>query len=272
MRAIGICRFSYPALGGFKRMHDTVEEREAYLYDDARMALRFRHFETLTLPSLAAQQDGRFAFLVITGENMPEPWWSRLNDVCASVPQIKVITKPPMRHRTAMQLAIKEELGEDDVPSLQFRLDDDDAVGTQFVRGIRRTARLSYRMWATWQNFVIEYSSGYAVRLGAEGILAQPVQGQFLACGLAVLFKPGDPKTVMNYGHHKLHHAMPTLIVPDEPMYLRAVHEDNDSRAAHSKLAPLDDGLRADFQNRFNVSEASVKEAFCAPAVPPGKG
>ena len=32
MRVIGICRFSYPALGGFKRMHETVEEREAYLY------------------------------------------------------------------------------------------------------------------------------------------------------------------------------------------------------------------------------------------------
>lgn len=272
MRCIGICRFSYPALGGFKRMHDSVAAREAYLYDDARMALRFRHFETLTLPSLAAQKDGRFTFLVITGENMPEPWWSRLNDICATVPQIKVITRPPMRHRTAMQLAIKQELGEDQDPSLQFRLDDDDAVGTNFVRGIRRTARLSQRMWAGWENFVIEYSSGYAVQLGPEGILALPVQGQFLACGLAVLFKPGDPKTVMNYGHHKLHLSMPTLIDPQSPMYLRAVHDDNDSRAQHSKLAPLDDATRAFFQERFNVNEATVRQAFCAPDVPPGKG
>ncbi|MCR9148136.1 MAG: putative rhamnosyl transferase [Rhodobacteraceae bacterium] len=272
MRVIGICRFSYPALGGFKRMHDSVSEREAYLYDDARMALRFRHFETLTLPSLAAQKDTRFSFLVITGENMPDPWWSRLNDICATVPQIKIVTKPPMRHRTAMQLAIKEELAGTEDISMQFRLDDDDAVGTNFIRSIRRTARLSHKMWADWDNFVIEYSSGYAVRLGPEGILAQPVQGQFLACGLAVLFRPSDPKTVMNYGHHKLHLTMPTLIDPQSPMYLRAVHDDNDSRATHSQLAPLDDDLRALFKERFNVTEAAVRAAFCAPAVPPGKG
>jgi len=37
MRVIGICRFSYPAHGGFRRMHDTLEEREAYLYHDTRM-------------------------------------------------------------------------------------------------------------------------------------------------------------------------------------------------------------------------------------------
>ena len=270
MRVIGICRFSYPAVGGFKRMHDSVAEREAYLYETTRMTLRFRHFETLTLPSLAAQKDKRFTFLVIAGENMPDPWWSRLNDICATVPQIKVVTKPPMRHRTAMQLAIREELGETDETSLQFRLDDDDAVGTNFIRGIRRTARLSRNMWANWSNFVIEYSSGFAVQLGPDGILAQPVQGQFLACGLAVLFRPDDPKTVMNYGHHKLHHSMPTLIDPQTPMYLRAVHNDNDSRVTHSKLAPLDDAGRALFADRFNVTEASVRAAFAAPAGIPG--
>ena len=83
MRVIGICRFSYPALGGFKRMHDTVKEREAYLYAPARMELRFRHFECLTLPSIAAQQNPDFTFLVMIGQNMPKPYLDRLHGLTA---------------------------------------------------------------------------------------------------------------------------------------------------------------------------------------------
>ncbi|WP_306130860.1 glycosyltransferase [Roseovarius sp. MMSF_3350] len=274
MRAIGICRFSYPALGGFKRMHDTVEEREAYLYAPERMDLRFRHFETLTLPSIAAQKDKRFTFLVLTGERMPKPYWDRLNDICAPVEQISIVTAEPMKHRTAMQIAIQRELAEGkDEESLQFRLDDDDAVGTNFIRGIRRTARLAGKLRDGWQNMVIEYSRGYSVKLTPEGILAQEIQGQFLACGLAVLFRPGDPRTVMNYGHHKLHHTMPTLIEPETAMYLRALHDDNDSHARISTegLAPLTDDQRAFFKDRFNVDEAAVQAAFSVPAASRGR-
>lgn len=250
-------------------MHDTVAEREAYLYALERMALRFRHFETLTLPSIAAQKDKRFTFIVLTGEHMPKPWWDRLNDICAPVEEIKIVTAEPMKHRTAMQLAIQRELAmHDDDESLQFRLDDDDAVGTNFVRGIRRTARLATKLRDGWQNMVIEYSRGYSVRLGPEGILAQEIQGQFLACGLAVLFRPGDAKTVMNYGHHKLHHSMPTLIDPNTEMYLRALHDDNDSHARTSDkgLTALTDEQRAFFKARFNVDEAAVQAAFSGQA------
>ncbi|WP_338549073.1 glycosyltransferase [Roseovarius phycicola] len=264
MRVIGLCRFSYPAIGGFKRMHDTVEEREAYLYAPERMDLRFRHFEALTLPSIAAQKDKRFTFLVVTGERMPKRYRDRLNDICASVPEVKLVTAPPAKHRTAMQNVIKAELGEDQTESLQFRLDDDDAVGTNFIRGIRRTARLVWKLRADWQNLVIEYSSGYSIKLTPDGILAKDMQGQFLACGLAVLFRPQDKKTVMNFAHHKLHHSMPTIIDPTTPMYLRAVHDDNDSRARgkDTGLKPLTDEDRAFFKARFNVDEKAVQAAF----------
>jgi len=268
MHAIGICRFSYPALGGFKRMHDTVEGREAYLYGAERMELRFRHFETLTLPSIAAQTDKRFVFIVLTGKHMPKPWWDRLNDICAAVDEIKIVTAEPMKHRTAMQLAIQHHLAlqDDAAESLQFRLDDDDAVGTNFVHEIRRTARLAFKLRANWQNMVIEYSRGYSVKLTPDGILAQEIQGQFLACGLAVIFRPGDPKTVMNYGHHKLHHSMPTLIDPNTAMYLRAIHDDNDSfaRTNDKGLIPLTNEQRTLFKERFNVDEAVVQAAFHA--------
>jgi len=264
MRVIGICRFSYPALGGFKRMHDSIEAREAYLYSAERLTLRFRHFETLTLPSIAAQRDKRFTLLIVTGERLPQPWKDRLHDLCATVPQIKIVAAPPERHRTAMQKAIQEELGEANEDSLQFRIDDDDAVDVSFVRSIRRTARLSSRLRTDWRNLAIEFSNGYSVLLTPEGIRAQKIQANFYACGLAVLFRPGDDKTVMNFAHHKLHHRMPTLINPLPEMYLRALHADNDSGATFDAeaLQPLDAAQRDQFKRRFNVDEEAVRASF----------
>lgn len=274
MRVLGICRFSYPALGGFKRMHDSIEEREAYLYAPERMELRFRHFEALTLPSIAAQNDKRFTFLIVTGEHMPDTYRERLHDICAPVEQIKIVPFPPMKHRLAMQIAIQNELADCEEDSMQFRLDDDDAVGVNFVRSLLRTARLSGRMRSNWENMVIEYSSGYSVKLGADGIRAQKIETQFLACGLGVIFRAGANKTIMNYGHHKLHLSMPTLIDPVNLMYLRAVHDDNDSnpRAKDSKLLALSDKEKALFEKRFNVSEAHVKQIFAATPAPLGTG
>ena len=272
MRVLGICRFSYPALGGFKRMHDTVQDREAYLYAPERMELRFRHFETLTLASIAAQRDPEFTFLVLVGDSLPKPYLERLRDITASVPQVRIVSRPPMKHRLAMQLVLQEELADTETESIQFRLDDDDAVGIHFIRALRRTARRSRRMREGWRNMAIEYRSGYSAHLSADGISARAVQAPFWACGLAVLFQPGDPKTVMNYPHHKLHEVMPTLIDPSTPMFIRAVHGDNDSGASDTRLKPLTDTESADFKARFNVDETYVKAVFSGQAAPRDTG
>ncbi|MFD0859189.1 putative rhamnosyl transferase [Roseovarius aquimarinus] len=273
MRVIGVCRFSYPALGGFKRMHDSVAEREAYLYAPARMALRFAHFEALTLPSVAAQTDPDFTFLIIIGPNMPEPWMGRLKALCADVPQIRIVPCEPLKHRLALQIAIQDELGAARPESLQFRLDDDDAMGVDFVEQARSVARRSGRLRRRQPRTAIEFNSGYSATLSAEGIIAEEVISSFWACGLAVHFAEGDDKTIMNFGHHKLHHVMPSIIHPHPPMYIRAKHADNDSEAKFRprRLKPLTDAQRQLFRTRFNVDEARVREIFGAQAGPRGK-
>jgi hypothetical protein len=52
MQVIGLCRFSYPALGGFQVLHDTTEDRMAYLWSKERLEERFRLLETVALPCL----------------------------------------------------------------------------------------------------------------------------------------------------------------------------------------------------------------------------
>jgi hypothetical protein len=57
MQAIGLCRFSYPAIGGFQVDFDDFAEKLDYLYAPARMEERFATFETVTLPPLSCSSE-----------------------------------------------------------------------------------------------------------------------------------------------------------------------------------------------------------------------
>jgi hypothetical protein len=177
-----------------------------------------------------------------------------------------------MKHRLAMQRAIKAELGEDSTPSMQFRLDDDDAVGLSFTRSLRWFEKHTRTMRKNWRFMAIDYNRGYSVCLSDQGILAEEVQTAFWPCGLAVLCRPGDELTVMNFGHHKLHHDMPTMIQPGPCMYLRARHDDNDSAAKFKTgpMHPLDARERSFFKSQFNVDEDQVRAVFSNPPSPVG--
>lgn len=274
MRVIGVCRFSYPAQGGFRRMHDTLAEREAYLYDDARMALRFRHFEALTLPSLAAQTNPEFTLLVVIGERMPKRWLERLHDVTARMPQIKITPMPSMKHRLAMQIAIQKEIEGSKGDTLQFRIDDDDAIGVDFVQQSLFAMRRAARFRKDCPRMVFEFNNGFSVALTEQSLLVEPEISGFLSCGLSVLFPEGDDKTIMNFGHHKLHHEMPAVIQPSPPMYLRSKHADNDSgrKFQPEGLAPMTAAQKALIEERFNVTEAQITRTCAALPVSRGKG
>src|SRR5680860_355103 len=98
MQVIGLCRFSYPALGGFQIEHGTPAARAAFLYDPVRMEERFATFTALTLPPLKAQTDPEFTLAIVVGDAMPEPMLERLLDLTQNVPQAVIIPRAPGRH------------------------------------------------------------------------------------------------------------------------------------------------------------------------------
>ena len=70
MQVIGLCRFSYPAIGGFQVEHNSIEERIAFLYAEARLDERFRLFETVALPCLREQTDQDFDLIIVIGDSL----------------------------------------------------------------------------------------------------------------------------------------------------------------------------------------------------------
>ena len=147
-------------------------------------------------------------------------------------------------------------------------------MGVDFVQQIRLIARRSERLRRREPRMVIKFNTGYSATLTKDGIMCEEVISSFWACGLAVYFAAGDRRTIMNYGHHKLHHEMPALVTPRPPMYIRAKHADNDSAAKFipKGLAPMNEDQRRVFKHRFNVEEDAVKALFAALDAPRGTG
>ncbi|NVK16296.1 MAG: hypothetical protein HWE35_19170 [Rhodobacteraceae bacterium] len=266
MQVIGLCRFSYPALGGFQVEHDTVAERIAYLYAEDRMEERFRLFETVALPSLRAQTDADFDLIIVTGDSLPRQHRDRLHDLTADMPQVRIVAEPPRRHREVMKEILNAARRNPDQPCLQFRADDDDAVAAEFVERLRETAADCAGLLEKSPTMAIDFNRGYIAEFGADGITAsEPAVRSYFTAALGMYAAGGVRQTIMNFGHHRIHHHMPSVTITDVPMWVRSHNTYNDSRqrnAGAEAVAPLTPKQEREFATMFGIKADHVRSVF----------
>lgn len=269
MQTIGLCRFSYLGGGGFQTMHDTLEERAAFLYDPARLEQRFRFFEAMTLPSVRGQTDPDFKFLIVIGEGFPDTYRKRLDALVADIPQAVIQVRPPGHHRTIMAEAVNSVREFDGKHCLQFRLDDDDAMGVTFIEKAKAAAELALPLMHRRKAFVVDFNKGYKASLGPNGIEAIAHKQPYLGIAQALVIAPKVPKTVLNFGHHKLWQMMPTLTFTDDDMWVRGYNDYNDSmqKPGHEvdPMTLLDSAGEDHFRATFNIDADHVRRVFSAP-------
>ena len=261
-QVIGLCRFSFPATAGFQAGPQTLAERAAYLYDPARLDERFRLFEAFTLPSIRAQSDPDFTFLIVVGTDLPPARLAQLRDLTADMPQVVIQAHAPGEHRPVMKAAINS-VRRKGCYSIQFRNDDDDAVGVEFVATLRRTLQEAAPLFQAHRHVVVDFTRGWNVLASAHGIQAEPVQRLFLGVAYGIIFRPDVALSVMNFGHHDAWKHMPTITRTEADMFLRGGNDHNDSGTRHSAALPL---LTADqerlFQRAFGVNAAQVRAIY----------
>lgn len=266
MQVIGLCRFSYPGLGGFQVEHETIEDRIAYLYDTARMEERFRHFEAITLPGLKAQTDGDFLFLIVVGDQLPRQWSDRLHDLVADFPQARIVAHPPREHRPVMAEIINDARGAFGQPCLQFRHDDDDAVAVTFVERLRAAAADCPGLLRDHRLVGFDFNRGFIARPDSDGICAEANVTPYWGVALAMAVKPWARHTIMNFGHNRLNRFMPTVTYTHEDMFVRGHNDHNDSRQGEKvtkvKLKRLDDKGERYFNDTFAISSDRVRTIF----------
>ncbi|KIC24486.1 putative rhamnosyl transferase [Leisingera sp. ANG-M6] len=268
MQVIGLCRFSYPAIGGFQVEHETMAERIAYLYSDARMEERFRLFETVALPSLRAQSDPGFDLIIVTGDSLPRQHSDRLRDLTSDMPQVQIVAQPPRRHREVMKELLNSARKDPHQPCLQFRFDDDDAVAGEFIERLRETAADCAPLLAKTDTAAIDFNRGYIAEFSADGIAAsEPAVRPYFTAALAMYAAGGCRKTIMNFAHNRIHHHMPTVTVTDVPMWVRSHNRFNDSRQDRAKpveVTRLTPKQEREFATVFGIRADRVRAAFSA--------
>lgn len=265
MQAIGLCRFSYPAIGGFQVEHDSIEDRIAYLYGEARLNERFALFEAVALPCLRAQSDPDFHLIIVIGDQFPKHYAARLEALVADMPQVIVHQEPPRNQREVMKEILNEARLSPDEPCLQFRYDDDDAVAVDFIARLRAATRDAAGLLKKHKTVAFDWSKGFIAEFSAEGISASESYGPLNVAALGMYVKGGCDLTIMNYNHTRLPRFMPTLSYPTSAMFVRSHNGFNDARqkrVAEVPVAPLDADQEALFRDRFAIDVDTVKRVF----------
>ncbi|MGH1454161.1 MAG: glycosyltransferase [Paracoccaceae bacterium] len=266
MQVIGICRFSYVGTGGFQVEHDTPEERAAYLFDADRLEERFRTFESFTLPSIKAQTDPDFTFLIVISTLMPDVARRRLMDLVSGVPQILVEAWEPRRHRAVMRDAINGVRLDNGEFCLQFRLDDDDAVAVDFVEKLRRDGEKLVPFLQGRRHVALDFRKGYVVSPDEKGMMFGEIDEPCWTPALAIAFAPDVDLTVMNFSHNKLPRAMAVVSFADDAMFIRGINNFNDSRQKDGTkpydMKRMDAETKRAFRQRFGIEPAKIKTLY----------
>ena len=215
MNIVGICRFSLLGRGDWKayrdKSDDEVEaiaaEQAKILFAPERMEKRLATFEHLTLASLRAQTDQDFKFIVAASESMPMKYRRRLLEMCAAVPQVYVRFFELCDIGEA-QDKVFAELGISLHDTLQFRLDDDDALSVNFVRKKREAAAL---LMPSAMPFTISFREFMFCAKGGEHAGVYNMAEPFLGVGVALRH---PTKSVYAFGHFALPRRFTGITIP----------------------------------------------------------
>lgn len=264
LQILALVRFAYPGLGGFQTGHATVAERQAHLWAPARMEARLRSLEHVCLRTLSRQTDGAFRTLVVTGDALPEPWRSRLAALVDALPGGELVFQRPMNHRDAMAEVVSARLRAPGPPAVQFRQDDDDGVGRDFVERLRRTVTDALPLWRRHGRLAVDFTDGMLLRLTPDGPMVEEAVRSHLGVAQAVVLRPGARRTAIHFPHHRLGRLMPAITLPGERMWLRGVDGTNDSRmpGALERLRPATGAQRAELEDRFGLDLGAIARSF----------
>ncbi|MEL6621080.1 MAG: putative rhamnosyl transferase [Pseudomonadota bacterium] len=265
MQVIGLCRFSYPALGGFQVEHESIEDRVAYLWTEDRLEERFRLMETIALPCLRAQTDPDFDLLIMIGDTFPKHHEDRLRDITAGMKQIQILKQPPRNNREVCKEVLNTARRNPAQPCIQFRHDDDDAVAVDFIEKMRQAARDSRPLMKKHRTVGLDWNHGYVAEVGANGISATEMYRNYYVAALGVHVAGDCSMTIHNFMHERIPRFMPCVTYNDPAMFVRTHNGYNDSRQKKVKdvpVEPLTAKQEKIFRDRFAIDIDRVQSVF----------
>lgn len=254
-------RFSYLSKTGFTREVPAGMTRQAFLYDPARLERRFRLFEALTVPALCGQSDAEFTCLLVTGQDLPGAARQRLEGLLAPLRDLRIVALPPMHHYPAMCRAIDQCRDPAASHVTTVRLDDDDALGLDYIARLRRIATALADVSEKRDAVVIAFNNGFFLEQGCDSTQVYNVREKLpLGAGLALMAPADCADNIYARNHRLLPMFYDSFCEANTPMFIRSVHADNDSEPhlTGRREAMPDNEIDAILKARFGQSLARL--------------
>lgn len=236
----GLCRFSFPCTGGFKKYHESLEERRTALYAPKRLDERTLWFEHIFLPPLRAQSDKDFTLHLLLGEDFPDPWRSRVQAAIKDVPQVQAHWREPGDHRAICRDVMWGGRDATRAVVAEFRLDDDDAVAVDYVQQLRRGWGKVARLANFAGRVALDHGKGMVLEAQSDGSIKPHVLNTHCwSAGLAIYMKADDEAIIMDFPHHKIWARVPFVNLTDSVMFIRGDHAHNDAKTPFGAGQPV---------------------------------
>ena len=228
----GLIRFSYLSENGFAKSMDDLSAMREVLYAPERLARRFKLFERLAFHTIALQDDTDFTCALLIGDSFPDKWRARLEDIVADFKPMQIVALAPMVHIQAVKAAYHALPDDPEATHIAtFRQDDDDGMHCTTTARIRAVADNMLQVRVNRKPFVIAFNRGLYLNRKAEVPLTEWYERAPLGIGLAMVTRKGDHATVFRRNHRNLVEFYDCYTEVGRPMWIRSVHEDNDSEA-----------------------------------------
>jgi hypothetical protein len=210
----------FPPLSG-----QSYQERKALIFDRARLQRRFQLFEDVCLPSLAAQTDPDFNMMLITSRDLPDWAHDRLMGLIRDMPNVYVRAYRPLANiQRIFKRSVFEMLDPTAPITASFRLDDDDALASDYI------ARLRTHMVPEKAGNVISFSHGHQLSLSDGALQVWDDTRECGSAGLALVQRGrvmSMPETVTVHclgGHRKVGQFAPVVNDKGDAMYVQTAN------------------------------------------------
>ncbi len=231
MRVFGYIRFSFFGRNDTKIGRTMTDELERFntLYDPIRMKERFYFFENITIPSLKTQTDQDFKIIVVSSHVMPDEHKTRLEDICAEVPQIEVMYSDAEHITYALNPKIEELTADIKEKTLHFRLDDDDAICTQMIAMLKKAGQRCK------PNDLITFPRGFYLASDEEKSYVLRKFEPYIAIAWALVNGPGQIRNPYQGKHGSHYSSTPSYMDPTPYAYIHVAHDSSDTKAKQDR-------------------------------------
>ncbi len=262
-QVVGVVRFSVLTEDYYAETYGSVEAIAEHLFTDERLALRFKLFEALCLPSLVAQSDQEFRVVVLTSTLLPEEARARLDALVAPHRNISVFAAAPARHYQICKQAYSRAYEEGYSHRLSFRLDDDDALASDFVARLKLMAKPLLELHPE-EPTMIAFNRGFYVEVSGQGSneVLDTVERAPLSVGLTLLHPASYGRNPYRYNHRAIgqHYTLYSDI--SEAGFIRTIHSDNKSNPAKLGITGKKKQLEIEAQiaERFELRMQTLRD------------